>query len=621
MLGIESSCDETGVAIVCEDGSVLADSLVSQWPLHHAQGGVVPTIAVREHTRYIDQAVERVIREAGLVMSPVPPLYPNPTSTPLSDQFLYDLKPAPECMDKQGSGSDVGIDAIAVTAGPGLAPCLEVGLSKAKQLARIWNLPLLTVNHIEAHALVATIPQPTLSQQQQQPQSRPTIDFPYLALVVSGGHTQFNWTRGLGDSDILGSTLDDAVGEAFDKVCNLVNAYTLDLDKLRELCKGERTRRGLPSYSPVLELKQGHPRFPGEGSAEAISPKVQPTMDGIPQDDIEFITRIQSVPRLSSEVANLSAMFVSHDWQRGLLTKDQEQPSTSQDERSPTAAGSNISHAPKMPLPAGAVIEQAAEIYEDILSILSVSTPHLVAPDRASTLEYVTPRVLGLDSPHIGHPLLPIVPLPQPLREPNAQPYGSLSFSGIKSAVRRTVESYYRNSFGWDGLKPLKPTPDLDIMYTLALACAFQRTVNAHISQRTQRIVEYILTNRQDSLTSPLNLVVAGGVAANQSLVRAIRRGLQARASQLNGDTGTRERMKEAAVVVPSRRLCTDNGIMTAWAGVRRLASFADTKGDSLWTGFQQRWPVGPHINIPRPLSQNQLKRLERLAKGNQQKS
>lgn len=166
VLGIESSCDETGLALYCSKQGLLSQALFSQIAMHNLYGGVVPELASRDH-------IKRMI--------------------PLLETVLQDAKLARQ-----------DIDAIAYTAGPGLVGALLTGACFAKTLAFALGIPCLGVHHLEAHLLAAQL-------------AMPTLDFPFIALLVSGGHTQLLEARALGQYELLGDTLDDAVGEAFDK--------------------------------------------------------------------------------------------------------------------------------------------------------------------------------------------------------------------------------------------------------------------------------------------------------------------------------------------------------------------------------------------------------------------
>ncbi len=171
ILGIETSCDETGVAIYDSDQGLLANQLHSQARLHDAYGGVVPELASRDHVRRITPLLAAAMQEAGL-----------------------------------DSGD---IDGVAYTAGPGLIGALLVGASVGRSLAYAWRVPALAVHHMEAHLLAVNLEA-----------DRP--DYPFLALLVSGGHTQLLEVRAVGDYTLLGESLDDAAGEAFDKTAKLL---------------------------------------------------------------------------------------------------------------------------------------------------------------------------------------------------------------------------------------------------------------------------------------------------------------------------------------------------------------------------------------------------------------
>lgn len=170
VLGIETSCDETAVALVRDDRRVLAAPLVSQIAEHAPYGGVVPEIAARAHVEQLDLLVARAMDEAGLRFS--------------------------------------DLSGVAASAGPGLIGGLIVGLLTAKTIAAVHRLPLLAVNHLEAHALT--------------PRLTEGVAFPYLLLLVSGGHCQLLEVEGVGRYRRLGTTIDDAVGEAFDKVAKML---------------------------------------------------------------------------------------------------------------------------------------------------------------------------------------------------------------------------------------------------------------------------------------------------------------------------------------------------------------------------------------------------------------
>lgn len=165
VLGIETSCDETGIAIFCERNGLLAHRVHSQIDVHAYYGGVVPELASRDHVRYLRPLVDETLKASGLQLSE--------------------------------------IDAIAYTTGPGLLGALLVGATFAKSLALSLGRPALGVHHMEGHLLAPLM-------------ETPELPMPFVALLVSGGHSQLILVRGIGDYELLGTTLDDAAGEAFD---------------------------------------------------------------------------------------------------------------------------------------------------------------------------------------------------------------------------------------------------------------------------------------------------------------------------------------------------------------------------------------------------------------------
>lgn len=162
-MGIESSCDDTGVAIVSTQGTILSNIVCSQADIHAAWGGVVPKLAQEAHMKAIDGCVEKALDDAGVTMD--------------------------------------DIRAVGVTVGPGLSLCLRVGVSKARAICEKHNIEMIPVHHMEAHALVAR-----LTDQDSR------VRFPFLCLLVSGGHNLLLIVEGLGRYIQLGTTLDDALG-------------------------------------------------------------------------------------------------------------------------------------------------------------------------------------------------------------------------------------------------------------------------------------------------------------------------------------------------------------------------------------------------------------------------
>jgi N6-L-threonylcarbamoyladenine synthase len=342
--GIETTCDYTGVALVDAERRVLAQLLHSQLDRHAPYGGVVPEIAARAHVEILDHLIERAMQDAGLAFR-----------------------------DLAG---------VAATAGPGLIGGLLVGLITAKAIAAVHRLPLLAINHLEAHALTARLV--------IGPGAEDQLDFPYLLLLVSGGHCQLLVADGVGYYRRLGTTLDDALGEAYDKAAKML---------------------GLG--------------FPG-----------------------------------------------------------------------------------------GPAVERAAQTGD--------------------------PTRFALPRPMVG------------------QPGCDFSFSGLKTALRQTIER-------------LGP-PALEPRLLNDLCASFQAAAAEALIDRTRGAAELFRADYPDASA----LVVAGGVAANAYLRACLAR--------LAEEQGLR-------LIVPPPALCTDNGVMVAWAGLERLALGLT---DDLAAPARARWPLDP---------------------------
>ena len=199
ILGIESSCDETAASIITENEQgvpiILSNIVSSQVDVHKEFGGVVPELAARAHIEKIDWIVKKAIDESGLKAKE--------------------------------------IDAVASTAGPGLVVCLSVGLSFGKSFASAMDIPFISVNHLEGHAL--------------SPKLNSNLNYPYLLLLISGGHSQYLSVKGIGNYKRLGTTIDDALGEAFDKTAKLLGVEFPGGPQIEILAeKGDPNRFKLP---------------------------------------------------------------------------------------------------------------------------------------------------------------------------------------------------------------------------------------------------------------------------------------------------------------------------------------------------------------------------------------
>ena len=204
ILGIETSCDETAVSIIQDNEGnipkILSNIVSSQFDIHKEFGGVVPELAARSHVEKINLIAKKALNESGISL----------------DQ----------------------VSAVAATSGPGLIICLSVGLNFAKSLASSLNVPFIGVNHLEGHAL--------------SPKLHTNINYPYLLLLISGGHSQFLHVKGLGIYERLGTTIDDALGEAYDKTAKLLGIEFPGGPKLEEFAKkGDAKKFSLPK--PIIK--------------------------------------------------------------------------------------------------------------------------------------------------------------------------------------------------------------------------------------------------------------------------------------------------------------------------------------------------------------------------------
>ncbi len=224
ILAIETSCDDTGVAVLeirgrrASTGFKVLANIVSSQPIHQNYGGVFPMMAKREHQNNLTTVLIQALKQAKLLKM---------TNFQLP---IFKLKTLKKILEKESKLFEFTktfletyekpkVDAIAITYGPGLEPCLWVGVNFAKALSYIWELPIIPVNHIEAHILVNFI------KNEVYPKNTSLLKegtFPAVALVVSGGHTQLILVKGIGKYKIIGETRDDAAGECFDKCANML---------------------------------------------------------------------------------------------------------------------------------------------------------------------------------------------------------------------------------------------------------------------------------------------------------------------------------------------------------------------------------------------------------------
>jgi len=268
VLGIETSCDETAAAVVARDelgqGRILSSIVRSQWAEHAQFGGVVPEIAARAHTESLNEIMAAALSEAGV-------------------------------------GLD-RIDAVAAAAGPGLIGGLIVGVVSAKAIAMARDIPFLAINHLEAHALTVGLTE--------------GLKPPYLLLLVSGGHTQLLAVHGVASYTRLGTTIDDALGEAFDKTAKLLGLPQPGGPQVEALARrGDAQRFDLPC--PMLGRPEPH--FSFAGLKTAVRHRAQETEPLNEADIADLCAGFQSavVTTLSDRCARAIALYEDMARQRG----------------------------------------------------------------------------------------------------------------------------------------------------------------------------------------------------------------------------------------------------------------------------------------------------------------
>ncbi|MGB4101462.1 MAG: tRNA (adenosine(37)-N6)-threonylcarbamoyltransferase complex transferase subunit TsaD [Alphaproteobacteria bacterium] len=260
VLGIETSCDETAVGIVDGDRRILANRVASQLDAHRPYGGVVPEIAARAHLQHLDHLVQEALVESRLELT--------------------------------------RIDAIAATCGPGLIGGVMVGAMFGKGIAAACGLPFIAINHLEAHALTARLTH--------------DVAFPYLLLLISGGHCQLHLANDVGKFELLGATMDDAVGECFDKTAKLLGLPYPGGPEIEALaCSGNAARFKLPL--PLLD--HDHCDFSFSGLKTAVRHLIERTPDA----DTQF--RADLAASLQQAIAVILATKTSRALQRALPRK------------------------------------------------------------------------------------------------------------------------------------------------------------------------------------------------------------------------------------------------------------------------------------------------------------
>lgn len=259
ILGIETSCDETSAAVVADGRNVLSNVVLSQDHIHGEYGGVVPELASRKHVEALSPIVESSLREAGV--------------------------------------SPQDLDCIAVTRGPGLIGSLIVGIAAAKAMAYALNIPVCGVNHLHGHLSAVAL-------------ERPDVTYPFVGLVVSGGHTSLYHCRGPFDMVLIGKTRDDAAGEAFDKVAKLLG---LGYPGGRIIEEHARKARQTDSTFPRALMEQGNFDFSFSGLKTAVLRRVEQvfgvTADSTRPGSFHPLLETAHTEEIEQRVSEIAAAF------------------------------------------------------------------------------------------------------------------------------------------------------------------------------------------------------------------------------------------------------------------------------------------------------------------------
>lgn len=250
VLGIETSCDETAVAIIDDKKNLLSHVLRSQIDLHKEFGGVIPELAARSHADILDNLIHLALKEANLEFS--------------------------------------DIDAFAATSGPGLIGGVIVGMVAAKTLASVFQKPFLAINHLEGHALTARFTN--------------NVEFPYLLLLISGGHCQIINVKAFGVYEKIGETIDDALGEAFDKVAQMLGLEYPGGPALEKLAKeGDENR--FKFSKPLIHDKNHLFNFSFSGLKTAVRREIEKLIN----EDFSHLTSPQKI--IQKDKADIAASF------------------------------------------------------------------------------------------------------------------------------------------------------------------------------------------------------------------------------------------------------------------------------------------------------------------------
>ncbi len=270
IISIETSCDETAVSLVHTQGQfpdatyeILGNALHSQIDMHKEYGGVFPTVAKREHAKMLIPMLKNALQEADLLEEEKSELTQKQIET-LHELLMREPNMTDEMIAFFQEYSKPDVELIAVTSGPGLEPALWVGVNFAKALAEIWNIHVVPVNHMEGHILASIF-------DVEEDDKLADISFPAVSLLISGGHTELILMNSWGQYEKIGQTVDDAVGEAFDKVARMMGIAYPGGPEIERLAN-EARKANLPTFIdlPRPMLYSGDLNFSFSGLKTAV---------------------------------------------------------------------------------------------------------------------------------------------------------------------------------------------------------------------------------------------------------------------------------------------------------------------------------------------------------------
>ncbi|MDB5264774.1 MAG: hypothetical protein JWN64_345 [Parcubacteria group bacterium] len=290
ILAIETSCDETAVSILEAEGTeenarfrVLGNALLSQIDMHREYGGVFPAVAKREHAKNLVPLLAAALEEAELLKEDTQSI-PDDIRTQVSDLLAREPELPEAFLSFITECEPAEIDAIAVTAGPGLEPALWVGINFARALSLVWNKPLIAVNHMEGHLLSA------LARNEDDTLSITDVDLPVLALLISGGHTELVSMPTWHSYELIGCTRDDAAGEAFDKVARMLGLPYPGGPEISRIAHASRNSGESIHTFPRPMIKDPHCDFSFSGLKTSVMYLIK-GMPELTQEDKEHIAR------------------------------------------------------------------------------------------------------------------------------------------------------------------------------------------------------------------------------------------------------------------------------------------------------------------------------------------